>query len=346
MRNPARCQWQLATLLAFIAILLGLTSCSDGDNNKQEVIVYTSVDQNFSEPVFQAFQKRTGIAVKPVYDIEAAKTTGLVNRLLAEKTHPQADVFWSGEVMQMHRLAKADVLAAYAPPALPQGVKAADDGRWLEFGGRARVLIVNRDKLAGRTAPASINALASPTWQGNKIAVAYPLFGTTATHAAVLDAKWGREKTLQFFARLQSRGVRFVDGNSVVRDLVVSGEAAFGLTDTDDACGAVEKDASVQVVMPDQAEGGDGALVIPNGAALIAGGPNPENAKKLLNYLTGPEALKQLSAAGWFFVSGEKVVADPACGLPSKIRVMPFPETLSDDAFESLRRALKAKIVR
>jgi len=58
------------------------------------VVVYTSVDQVYSEPVIRAFEKRTGILVLPVYDVEASKTTGLVNRLIAERGRPQADVFW------------------------------------------------------------------------------------------------------------------------------------------------------------------------------------------------------------------------------------------------------------
>lgn len=346
MRHLGQFQRQFLILLMLGMSLLVAPSCSDQGDAKQEVVVYTSVDQNFSEPVFLEFQAKTGIAIKPVYDVEAAKTTGLVNRLIAEKALPQADVFWSGEAMQMHRLARENILAAYAPSPTPQGVRVAGNQLWLEFGGRARVLAVNRDRLAGRAAPASINDLISASWEGNEIAVAYPLFGTAATHAAALDSKWGREKMLQFFEAMQSRGVRFVDGNSVVRDLVASGEATFGLTDTDDACGAVEKAAAMQVIIPDQSPGEDGALVIPNSAALIGGGPNPDNAKRFLDYLTGPEALKKLSEAGWFFVSGEKVVGNPACKLPSQIRVLSFPQALRDDAFEDLRHQLKARIVR
>lgn len=333
----------IATLAALMA-LSALGGCSDETANKGAVVVYTSVDQNFSEPLFRQFEAATGIIVKPVYDLEAAKTTGLVTRLIAEKAKPQADVFWSGEPVQMHRI--ADLLQPYAPSPLPEGVRAAGDGHWLAFGGRARVLIVNEERLAGRAMPASMADLVSADWQGGEISVAYPLFGTTATHAAVLDATWGREKTLAFFETMEARGVRFVDGNSVVRDLVADGRVTFGLTDTDDACGAVVRGGPVHAVVPDQADDQDGALIIPNGVALIAGGPNAEEAKRFVDYLTGPEARKQLAQAGWFFVSGETVVADPACGLPQTIRVLPFPQTLSDEALASLLRDLQGLIVR
>ncbi|MEO6036036.1 MAG: hypothetical protein ABIQ35_12340, partial [Verrucomicrobiota bacterium] len=45
------------------------------------VVVYTSQDQTYAEPIFQNFTKQTGIKVLPVYDSEAVKTVGLVNRL-------------------------------------------------------------------------------------------------------------------------------------------------------------------------------------------------------------------------------------------------------------------------
>src|SRR3990167_10802341 len=59
-----------------------------------EVIVYTSEDKIFSEPVLQEFGKKTGIKVRVIYDTEETKSTGVVNRLIAEKDNPQADVFF------------------------------------------------------------------------------------------------------------------------------------------------------------------------------------------------------------------------------------------------------------
>jgi len=55
----------------------------------KDVVVYTSVDQIFSEPILKTYEKKTGIKVKAVYDVEAAKTTGIVNRLIAEKKKTQ-----------------------------------------------------------------------------------------------------------------------------------------------------------------------------------------------------------------------------------------------------------------
>jgi hypothetical protein len=80
--------------LAFISLWSG---CKGKKSEPQEVVIYTSLDKVFSQPILEAFEKETGINVLDVYDSEATKTTGLVNRLIAEKDSPRADIFWNSE---------------------------------------------------------------------------------------------------------------------------------------------------------------------------------------------------------------------------------------------------------
>ena len=93
-----RCSFPLIksflVLISMVLLSIMLLPGCQPDNTKK-IVVYTSVDQVFSEPILKLFENETGIRVMPVYDVEAAKTTGLVNRLITEKNHPQADVFWN-----------------------------------------------------------------------------------------------------------------------------------------------------------------------------------------------------------------------------------------------------------
>src|ERR1700761_7353771 len=102
----ARCEiWQNPIFqmlpIVFIALIAGdflpLISACHRTGSSDEVVIYTSQDEEYADPIFHDFQKQTGIAVKPFYDSEAVKTVGLVNRLLAENDHPQCDVFWNNE---------------------------------------------------------------------------------------------------------------------------------------------------------------------------------------------------------------------------------------------------------
>jgi len=279
------------------------------------VVVYTSVDQLFSEPVLKRFEAQTGIRVLSVYDVEAAKTTGLVNRLIAEKENPQADVFWNGEFVQTILLQEKGVLSPYQSPHasdIPSSYRDTDY-YWTGFAGRARVILVNTDLVPAERIPRSLDDLLDPSWSGDQLGIAYPLFGTTATHAAALYAWWGPERGRAYFEQLAERGVQVVDGNSVVRDMVAAGQMAFGLTDTDDACGAVAAGAPVEIIFPDQGEGEMGALIIPNTVALIDGGPNPENGQKLIDFLLGQRTAEQLVELEWSHVTLRPIEAESAC---------------------------------
>src|SRR4030042_2060228 len=76
----------LGVCTLFIVIFTG---CQGAPAPHPSVVVYTAVDQPYAEPIFAVFEQNTGIQVKAVYDVEAAKTTGLVNRLIAEKDQPR-----------------------------------------------------------------------------------------------------------------------------------------------------------------------------------------------------------------------------------------------------------------
>jgi iron(III) transport system substrate-binding protein len=265
------------------------------------VVVYTSVDQIYSEPILKEFENRTGIHVLAVYDVEATKTTGLVNRLIAEKSRPQADVFWNGEFAQTLLLKQLGVLAPYSSPAsadIPAQYK-DPEGYWAGFGGRARVLLVNTNLLTPAEYPDSIFDFLDANFSGKDIGIAYPTFGTTATQAAALYAAIGSERARSFYAQLKSKGVRVVDGNSVVRDLVDSGQIKLGLTDTDDACGALSSGAPVALIFLDQGADGLGTLITPNTVAIIAGGPHPVEARTLIDYLLSRDIEEKLVASGW-----------------------------------------------
>ena len=107
--------------------------------------VYVSTDRVFSEPVLREYERRSGVTVNAVYDTEETKSTGLANRLLAEKARPQADVFWSNEPVRTLVLKSRDVLAPYTSPSA-QGIPAAlvdPDGYWTGFSARIRVIAYN-----------------------------------------------------------------------------------------------------------------------------------------------------------------------------------------------------------
>jgi iron(III) transport system substrate-binding protein len=254
--------------------------------------------------------------------VEATKTIGLVNRLVAEAHAPQADVFWNGEFIQTLALKAHGVLAAYRSAAA-EGLPATHidpDGFWTAMGGRVRVLLINRRLLAGRPMLRSIFDMIDARWPADQIAVAHPLFGTSATQAAALYAALGPVKAREFYLSLRGRGVRVVDGNSVVRDLVAAGTALVGWTDSDDACGAVRNGAPVSVLFPDQHS--LGTLVVPATVALVAGAPHPGEARELIDFLLSRETEERLLHGGFSQVAPRNPWLQSECVPIGQVRGM------------------------
>jgi len=261
------------------------------------VVVYTALDSEFSQPIFAEFTTETGVKVRAKYDTEATKTVGLAQAIMAEHQRPRCDVFWNNEILNTLRLEAKGLLDAYhSPPAesYPEMYR-SPDGTWHGFAARARVLVVNTELVPEDERPRSIHDFLDQKWR-RKVGIAKPLFGTTATHAACLFEHWGDERAKEFFRKLKANGVQILSGNKQVALSVAAGQLAFGLTDTDDAIIELEKGLPVAIVYPDQGDDGIGTLFIPNTVAIIRGGPNPEAARRLVDYLLSPPVEKRLAA--------------------------------------------------
>lgn len=272
---------------------------SNADAAGQEVVIYTALDQIYSEPILKAFEKKTGIRVRPVYDSEAAKTTGLVSRLVAERERPRCDVFWNNEIARTIRLKDEGLLEAYVSPGaagIPDSFK-DPEGYWTGFAARARVLVYNTDLVDGEfevdALPREMMAMTDARWKG-RIGMAYPLFGTTSTHAAVLFNEWGSEKARAFFEALKANDVKIYEGNMSVCRAVADGEIPLGLTDTDDVMLLIGQGEPIRFMLVDH--GGQGGLLVPNTVSLVKGAPNATAGRALIDYLLTPEVEATLAA--------------------------------------------------
>jgi iron(III) transport system substrate-binding protein len=279
------------SLIVISLIVLIIAGCN---NNPNEVVVYTSVDQIFSEPVLKEFEKETGITVKAVFDTEETKSTGVLNRLIAEKGNPQCDVFWSGDPVRTIVLKNKGITIPYQSPAAFDIAPVFKDPEnyWTGFSARARVLIYNKEFLEQQDIPQSIFDLTNEKYKG-RVAIANPLFGTTTFHIAALFSVLGDEKARQFMSELKKNEVIIATSNGDVKKRVMMGEAACGLTDTDDAFEAMKEAGNVGIVFLDQKS--IGSLIMPNTVCLINNSPHSKNGKILIDYLLSKKTEARLA---------------------------------------------------
>ena len=296
--------------------LIFLVSCRF---QKREVVVYTSVDESYAGPVLKEFSRRTGIEVHPVF--EAPQTAGLANRFAAENGRIKADVFWNGEFAQTMLLKDRGFLAPYASPSI-KGVPSRyidPQNYWSSVGARCRVLLI-QTRLAPPKVPASLESLLEAEIPSHRIGIAFPLSGSTATHAAALYAIHGADSARWYFQRLRARGVRVLDGNSEVGDQIAGWRLAIGLTDSNTACKVVAKGVPVTIALPDQET--IGTLLIPSTVALIKDSLHPAEGKRMIDYLVSAETEKRLIEAGFYQLSLRNVEKPLGCLEGRRLKLM------------------------
>ena len=286
------------------------------------MVVYCALDEPYAAPILAAFEKKTGIHVKTIYDSEAVKTAGIVNRLIAEKERPQCDVFWNNEKLRTVLLARKGLLEKYEPAAwkereLPHDKK---DGLWSEFAARARVIVYNpkfekeliaaanrseKRKPEDKDSHTSVGYVNEELWLlssdpilKGKIAIANPLFGTTSTHF-LYWMHWTRNANRDvpdFFRKIFANSPLICAGNSDVVRKVAAGQAWLGYTDSDDAISAITRGERLELVFPHVWLDGTfgsinrvsfvmGSLKIPNTVAIIQGAPHCKEAEHLVDFL-------------------------------------------------------------
>lgn len=297
--------------------------CGCYGNGNEEIIVFAALDKEFSAPILREFEQETGIQVLAKYDQESNKTVGLVTEIVQAARRPKGDIFWNNEILHTLRLERMGLLAQYRSPLADNYPSqfVSPEGYWHGFAARARVLIVNTEILPdSSTWPNSVEELADLRWKG-RCGIAKPLFGTTASHAAVLFSLWGEDRAQEFFRQVHQNAV-IEGGNKRVAVNVGRGQYAWGLTDTDDAIIEIEQGRPVVMIFPDQGPEASGTLLIPNTVAIINGGPHPDAARRLVDYVLRGETEERLAAAASAQIPLHRGVATTSRAVPEAMKIM------------------------
>ncbi len=307
-----------AALLSAAMLLSGTVRLSEASRtttpppNRGELILYCSADSVYAKTVLEAFERSSGVTVKPVFDTEATKTFGLVQRLINEKETPQADVFFSSEAMGMIRLARAGVLDPYtSQPAERAFAQAggwpsmlrASDRTWYGFARRMRVLVYNTRQIKPEDLPRRLADLSDPRFKG-RIGIARPEFGTTRGHLGALRMSAGEVAFKAWCQGLKVNEIREFDGNMSVVRAVGRAEIHIGFTDTDDVYAGLANEWPIAAVMVSEQllalthDRTSASLLAypehpmqsPHTIAIVKGAKNRANAERFVDFLLSEQA--------------------------------------------------------
>ncbi len=278
----------------------------------ERLVVYSGRAERLIKPVLDTFQAQTGIQV----ELLSSGTTELVNRLQAEGDRTPADVLITNDAGSLERARELGLLRPLSIPEVERAIPPqfrAPDNSWIGLSGRFWVVVYNTARVRAGDLT-SILDLAEPRWK-DKIAI--PNAGSEYLQAgvSVIKATYGDEKTRQFLQGLKANaGTRVYQKSTQIIEAVAKGEAEVGLVNHYYVYRhlATQPKAPLAVLMPDQHEGGMGAIMNVAGLGVVKYTRRLDSAKRLVEFLATQAGQKLFADLNKEYPLHPEVNADPA----------------------------------
>lgn len=247
----------------------------------RNVVAYTAFSDSVTA-LAPGFKARSGADIQ----IVAAGSGELVRRVLAERARPLADAIVSvgGDSID----ANPAVFTRYTPredAAILPSLKVSPN--WIPFSVTLpTVLAVNTRLVPEAEIPSTWAELADPKWKGKIAFAGADRSGSALQQMLQIVYNFGDDEGWRLFERMVENFVITGSSGAVPRG-VAQGEYAIGLTLEDFAQRFITGGAPVRIVYPRE-----GITMAADAMTLVAGGPNPDGGRALLDYIVSAEAQK------------------------------------------------------
>lgn len=272
--------------LVTIALSFLLVAAACGSSDDATVTIYSGRTENLIGPILEDFTAETGINVEVRYD----QSSNLALLIQEEGDQTPADVFLSQSPGAVDFLDGAGRLATLPDDLLGLVSDSVrdNDGRWVGFSGRQRVLVYNQDLVAEGDLPSSVLELTDAAWQG-RIGIA-PSNGSFQDFVTGMRGQIGDEATQAWLEGLAANDVQAYPNNNAIVAAVGRGEVDAGLVNHYYNFRFIDEDANHPGRNHQFAQDDPGSLLIVTGAAIIAGTEHADEAAQLIEWLLQEDA--------------------------------------------------------
>lgn len=277
---------KLAATAAATLAILPLTASADGDVN-----IYSYRQVYLLEPLLNAFEKETGIDANVVF----AKQ-GLAERLEREGRNSPADVVMTVDISRINELVERDLVQGVDSDVLNQNIPENlrhPEGKWFALTTRGRLIFASKERVEEGEIT-TYEQLADDKWD-NRICTRSGKHPYNIALISSMIAHHGEAETEKWLQGVKDNLARKPQGGDRdqikaiaegVCDLAIGNSYYYGNMLQDE--NQREAAEAVRLVFPNA--DGRGTHINISGISLTKSAPNRENAIKLMEFLSSPEA--------------------------------------------------------
>ncbi len=270
---------------------LSLTTIAPPVLAADEVNVYSYRQPFLTDPLFDAFTEKTGIAVNTVF----AKK-GLLERLENEGANSPADLLLVTNVGRLAGAVESGVTQSVDSDVLSENIPQTyrdPEGHWFGLTNRARIIVTSKDRV-GAGVLESYEDLAKPELAG-RICTRSGKHEYMVELIASIVAHHGEAEARNWLSGVKGNLARKPQGNDRAQvKAIAEGQCDVAIINSY-YMGAMLSDPeqegpakTVNIVFPNQS--GRGTHMNISGVIMTKAAPNREHAVKLLEYLSSDEA--------------------------------------------------------
>jgi len=275
-------------LLVLAVLICTVMAMAEGVNETNELTVYTPASKEQINVVVPLFEQKYGAVVNVV----EGGTGELFNRIKAEAENVQADIMFTGGIDSggSFRDYLDDYISVEEGKLFDKGV----NHPWYNAVYLHPMGIIYNTNLVNEGEVNGWMDLTDPKWKG-KVLMPDPRKSGSAFGELIIQLQtFGRDdKGWDYFKKLYENLV-VTTSSSHTYKFVASGEYPLGLTHERNAYKYRDAGEPVGFIYPEE-----GTAVRPDGVYLIKNAPNPELAKKFIDFILSKEVMELLRDQGY-----------------------------------------------
>jgi iron(III) transport system substrate-binding protein len=277
--------------LAVLLLAGGLAACgtaSGASGSAGSITLYSGQHEQTTQSLVTAFEQQTGIQVNVRYNDEDS----FADEIIAEKSHPVADVFYTENSPVLEYLQNQGLLAPVNASTLAKTASKynSPQGGWVGVSARVSVLIYNPSMISESQLPTSVLQLANPKYKGQLAFAA----GETDFQPIVTSVAraYGNAQASTWLDGIKANaGSHIYPDNETIADEVNRGAVAFGVVNQyywyrmQAELGASNVHSKITYFAPHD----PGYVVDVSGAAILKSSKNNADAQKFLAFIVSKQ---------------------------------------------------------